>query len=266
MDAENVTESCPNCGQSVLRSDRTCWHCGAKLAFSLPEQPASGAGADDSAAADRAALLRIFYFAAMTVFAAAGFLLAVHALGQQPRLATSFALDETTAFTLRAPDGSFSVDLPAGLVWYFPQARYGPNRSASIMAGDARFPAALQPLLSRAPDAELLLLAEAETGILAVARSERLAGISVEDVLAFATDGDFTSGSVESAERGRNFAGNEIAMMLVEQDISPPLMCRQQIQPAENFLYMAALCAPAFDYEREAATFEAILGSLSFGQ
>jgi hypothetical protein len=218
---------------------------------------------DDTEEPDRTVFLQSLYFAAMTLLTALAFLFVVRALGQQPQLTTGFGSEETTAFTLRAPDGSFGIDLPAEVLWYFPGADHGSSRGAAAMVGDPRFTAALQPLLTRAPDVELLLLAQTESAILAMARSERLGGISVADVRAYAATVGFTGSVVSSTNQGRSAGGTATALLTVEQDTSPPLICRQQVQPSETHLYWATVCAPDFSFDQQSAIFDAILSSVA---
>lgn len=254
--------SCPDCGQAVLPGDSICWHCGAQLAAAAGGIPDEGsAESGKRSTADRLRGLQTLYYALMTAAVVIGLLLVIRSLGRQPRLSATFALSDTEALKLNAPDGSFSIDLPSDLLWVFPYAE-GMQQEVRRMVGDPRFAAALRPLLGRAPDHEMLLLAQAESGVLALARSERLAGISVSDIVTYANNETFSGSRVLSARRGTTGAGAPIAILTVELT-NPAATCRQHIMPTTEYAYLAGMCTNPGDFEEQAPTFNATLDSLT---
>jgi hypothetical protein len=194
----------------------------------------------------------------MTALTLTALLLVIHSLGQQPRLTANFEDGDAPTLNLRGSDGSFSIDVPPDLIWYLPNVRSGRHEEARQMLEDPRFFAALQPVAQRAPDIELLLLARAESGILTVARSDRLGGISVQDFLLYAAA---NSENIISTSSGKGQGGEEIALLTVEQP-DANLICRQYIIPKPDRTYLAAVCSEPQTFDEQAATFGAILDSL----
>lgn len=263
MKGEAATRTCENCSQPVLQTDTRCWHCGTKLKQLEPETGFDGEQphAEEEAAGEGPSL-QILFYAAMTAVTALALLLVIRSLGQQPRLSARFVLDDDSVMELTAPDGSFSIDVPPGLVWYFPQSKRGQGTAAAQMVNDPLFEAALQPLLDLASDEQMLLLAQAESGFLAVARSEQLGQLTVENVVGSLANEPFPGGAVLSTSAGSNRAGSQLAMITLEQE-DPPLRCRQYFLPNSAGAYLAAICAGPGQFEQQSAEFETILNSLA---
>lgn len=252
---------CENCGQPVLQGDSECWHCGVKLELTEPEPIAAVEKPNEKNAGEGAPPLQILFYAIMTAAIAFALLLVTRSLGQRPRLSAGFKTEDKLAVELIAPDGSFSIEIPAELIWYFPQANRGQVAAAAKMDNDPQFEAALQPLLDLAPDAQILLLAQSESGILSVARSEQLTRLTAEDVVVYLANETFPNGSVLATNRGSNRAGSDLAVITLER-LEPSMLCRQHFLPDSEAAYLAAICSDPEGFEEQSAVFDEILSSL----
>lgn len=271
MKEQATTRKCENCGQPVLQSDVTCWHCGLQLPppEAEPIFPAEEMeDLDDEQGGSDGSYFQILFYAVLTAVIALALLLLIRSLGKQPRLAAGFELDDTPAMELFAPDGSFSIEVPPELVWYFPQAKRGQGEEAAQMAGNPQFEAALQPLYGLASDGQLLLLAQAESGILVVGRSGQLGQLTVEEVVGSLASEHFPEGAVLVTKKGNNRAGSKLAIATLEQE-DPPRVCRQVFLPdagSANLAkgaYLAAICADPDQFNEQSTIIDAILTSLT---
>lgn len=265
MKDQGKTRRCENCGQPVLQSDVTCWHCGVKLPLLVAEPTflAGEAGFQDQEKEGlEAPPMQIIFYALLTAFIAFALLFVLRSLGKQPRLAANFAIEDTPAMELFAPDGSFSIEVPPELVWYFPQAQKGQGPQAAQMADNHQFEAALEPLYGLASDGRLLLLAQAEAGTLTVAWSERLGQLTVEEVVRSLPVEPFAEGAVLVTKNGNNREGSSLALVTLERD-NPPQLCRQVFLPDSDGAYLAAICADRDQFNEQSAVIDAILTSLT---
>lgn len=261
MDSRSEALKCENCGQPVLSSDIECWHCGAALAKLVPDTPSLEEHLDEEEERTSEPPLQILFYAAMTVMTALALLFVIRSLGRQPRLAAGLGLDDKPAAALVAPDGSFSIEIPAEMVWYFPQARRGRSAAARHMASDPQFEAALQPLLGLASDTEIILVGQVDSTILSVAQSGRLSQLTVENVVSSLPSEDFSDSIVLSTRKGESTLG-PAAIITVEQE-DPPLVCRQHFMPDSGGAYLAATCTEPGKFEQHSAAFDTILASFS---
>jgi hypothetical protein len=265
MKDQGTTRRCENCGQPVLQSDVTCWHCGVKLLRQAvePTFPARETGVQDQEQkGPEVPPMQILFYALLTAFIAFALLFVLRSLGKQPRLAANFAIEDTPAMELFAPDGSFSIEVPPEIVWYFPRAQKEQGAQAAQMANNPQFEAALQPLYGLASDGQLLLLAQAEAGTLTVARSERLGQLTVEEVVRSLPDESFAEGAILVTNNGNNREGSNLALVTLERD-NPPQLCRQVFLPDSDGAYLAAICAERDQFNEQSAVIDAILTSLT---
>lgn len=261
MNSQATTRRCENCGQPVLQSDIECWHCGVKLKHPEPE-PISEVEESQEEVGAGVPSLQVLFYAVMTASIALALLFVVRSLGQRPRLIAGFETDGAMAVELIAPDGSFSIEAPSQLIWYFPQAKRGQGDAAAQMVNDPQFRAALQPWHDLAPDVQILLLAQAESAILTVARSEQLGQLAVSNVVSSLANEPFPSGAVLATTKGNNRAGSTVAVITLEQE-DPPMLCRQQFLPAPEGAYLAAICSDPERFDDQSIVFDAILNSLT---
>jgi hypothetical protein len=261
---QGTTRRCENCGQPVLQSDITCWHCGVKLPLQVAEPTVSDGetGAEDQEERAETPPMQIIFYALLTTIIAFALLFVLRSLGRQPRLAASFAIEDTQAMELFDPDGSFSIEVPPEMVWYFPQAQKGQGPQAAQMENNPQFQAALQPLYDLASDGQLLLLGQTEAGTLTVARSERLAQLTVEEVIRSLPTEPFADGAILVTIDGNNRTGSSLALITLERD-NPPQLCRQIFLPGSKDAYLAAICAHRDQFNEQSAVIDATLTSLT---
>lgn len=265
MKDQAKTQKCGNCGQPVLQSDVTCWHCGAKLTLQEIEPHFTAESIEapvGGPAGSGVPPLQILFYALMTTCISLALLLVIRSLGQQPRLAASFAPEGTPVVELLSPARSFSIEVPPGLVWYFPQDKQGQGDAAEQMAMDPQFEAALQPLFGLTSDGQILLLAQTESGTLTVAQSKQLGQLSVEEVVGSLPEEPFPEGTVLVTKKETNRAGSDVAWITLEQD-DPPQLCRQVFLPGSDDAYLAAICAGRDQFNDQSTLIDAILNSLT---
>lgn len=262
MNGESATRVCENCGQPVLQNDTVCWHCDAKLTPAEPAAATAVERSDEENGGGGAPPVQILFYAAATAVIALALLLVIRSLGQQPRLSVSFEAGEMRAVELSDPGGAFTILLPDEFIWYFPQAKRGKDETAAQMANDPRFESASQPLLDLAPDSEFLLIAQGNSTALTIMRSERLGGLTLENVVGSMNSEVFPGSTVLAASKSSNNEGAELAAITLEQ-ADPSQSCRQHFLPETDAAYLASICSPPDQFERQAAVFEAILSSLT---
>ncbi len=267
MNGQASTRICDNCGQPVLRSDVACWHCGARLALLAAEAPAESAEPqiEEEGEESHGTPRQIIFYAIMTAVTALALLFVIRSLGRQPRLGANMDLGEVVAIELAAPDGSFTIEVPEDIIWYFPQVGHGRNEAAAQLAGEGQFEQALQPLLSLTEDSQRLLIGQMENGILSIVRSQRLGGLAVDNVVASLGNESFPGSSVLSTRKSRNRQGSALASLTIEQ-LDPPQICRQHLLPDKQGAYLSAICTDPASFDQQSAEFEAILNSLTIRQ
>ncbi len=261
MNNQATTRLCKNCGQPVLATDAVCWHCNAKL--SLPEPELANIAGESAQADDSPFLFQIFFYAALMIITAVALLLVTRSLGSQPRLINNPAAEGTPLVTLSAADGSFSIELPADWIWYFPQTDRGHGDGSAALAEDPRFQSALMPLGELAPDMQPVLLAQSESAILSVAKSERLGRFTVDNIVSSISSEAFPNSRVLESGAASTRLGLETAAITLEQR-RPPLVCRQYFLRDPEIVYLASICGGLKQFEQnKLAAFEPILASLA---
>lgn len=260
MNAEAAARTCDNCGQPVLISDRTCWHCGARLA-PRDRQPADPQTGEETAG--EVPLMQTLFYAVLLGATVLALLLVIRSLGRQPRLSGDFDAGMIPKVTLFGGGGAYSIDVPAEWeAWYFPQENRGQGVNAAALAADERFAQGLQPLLDLSADGELLLLAQSDADYLGIARSERLGQLAIEDVLAAVNGDTFAASPVSAAAASRTGQGAAAAALTLDQR-SPAQRCRQYFLPFAEGAYLAAVCTSPQRFTAQADLYEAILQSLT---
>ncbi len=262
MKGESATRVCENCGQPVLQSDTACWHCDARLAPAEPTAVAAAEQSDEAEGSEGAPPVQILFYVVATAVIALALLLVIRSLGQQPRLSTSFETDEVRAVELSDPEGSFTLQIPDEFIWYFPQVDRGKNGTAAQMAEDPQFGSAAQPLLELAPDSEFLLLAQGDSAVLTITRSERLGRLTVDNVVRSMNGETFPGSTILTAEKRGGSAGSNLAAITLEQS-DPSMICRQHFLPEPGGATLASICSNPEQFERQAVLFETILNSLT---
>lgn len=256
-----ATRTCDTCNQPVLRTDVTCWHCGAKLAPLPPGSAEEPGSRPSSAATAKPRAPHALLYAGLTAAVALALLLVTAALGRRPLLLQGVTGGAGDWVALRAADGGYQINLPAD--WSWQQARDATSEAELLARREAepRLQVGLAPLAGLLEQEALLLLAADETAFLLLARSPDLAQLAIPDFVAAVQADSFSGSSVRTATATANDAGQPAALLDVGQE-SPALRCRQLVLPGQRWGYLAAACAPEGQSGAYADTFATMLDSL----
>jgi hypothetical protein len=249
---------CDNCGQPVLRTDTTCWHCGVKLAPSSSEE-APPTTTQDVTLSQRSPNAPLY--AALTAVVAVALLLVTASLGRRPLLLQGISGGAADWVALRDGDGSYSIRLPAGWSWLQATNRANQTDLAERIAAGQQLQVGLDPIAQALDDVDIMLLADDGDSFLILGRSIRLADVPITDLLAALHAESFPTTTISHISAITNEAGQAAALLAVIQK-DPALECRQLILPAAAQGYLAATCTPAGQMGEQEALFMTMLTSL----
>lgn len=256
-----ASRTCDNCGQPVLRTDVTCWHCGAKLAPAAPSSSAAADARPSASTTDTPRAPHALLYAGLTTAVALALLLVTATLGRRPLLLQGVTGGAGDWVALRAMDGSYQINVPAGWSWQQAQDQASGAELLVRQEGEPRLQVALAPLSGLLEQEELLLLATDEAAFLLLARSPNLAQLAIPDFVAAVQTESFNSSTVHTATATTNDRSQPAALLDVSQ-VTPALHCRQLVLPGERWGYLAAACAPEEQSGAYAERFATMLGSL----
>ncbi|MCB8944165.1 MAG: hypothetical protein H6658_10460 [Ardenticatenaceae bacterium] len=264
-----MTQSCPNCNQTVLPTDTVCWQCG----YRLTKQPAAPKARPDAptavAPAEPFSLSAVMVYGGVTAVLVIFLLLTMRGLGKRPLV---FLHPDTNVNTgwLPVTDQSlqFTLDIPPTWHSFDKQDPAQRQALADLLAEEAAVAGAVVPLDTAVTDMEIVMVMMAEQvettdalpGFVVVAQSKALGRLSSDEVVQLV--GRETAVTVTEVNRFRSFLGdNRLSLLLEMPPTSHELTCQQHIIYSQTGAFLLAGCAPANQYAVYREPLEKILGS-----
>lgn len=251
-----ATRYCETCGQPVLGTDNTCWHCGAALG----PIPIASASPDATKPFTPPRAPYAALYAGLTGVIALALLLVTVSLGRRPLLLQGVTGGAGDWVALSGSGGRYRVHVPANWTWL--QAKDAPSQEALAerVAANEQMRVALAPLAERLSGSELLLLAESEEAFLLLSRSPTLAGLDADDLASALRQETFPNSTISEISVIANEADQQGTLLNVEQR-DPALRCRQLVLPGEARGYLATACTADLSGAQD-DVFLTLLGSL----
>jgi hypothetical protein len=266
-----MIRTCENCSRPLFDTDTICWHCGQKQ--SLPsqlestaeqEQPSSDSTIEDDPEPEPepvAPVLTLFY-GGLTVVVALALLLTIRSLGQSPIVTLKPDSSQGEWVSLTSLDKSFTIDIPAKWGWQFLEEKRAKSSITDLLENDNRIMTAITPLGDLVPDVEYLLVAQNDSSLLVVARSERLNRLSAQQAVTSLQEEQFDNIIVTEADLIQAASGEAKAVFTLKHK-DTPLQCDQYFVPGSSETYVVATCSLIESYKQQQGDFETILDSFS---
>lgn len=243
----NASYSCDNCGQSVLETDDTCWHCGRRLSKKTTET-ADQARAAGASTTTSLSLTTVGSYAAVTALVFLALLLLTWSLGERPLNLNG--LPRSGWQTTTDEDLSYALDLPQEWEWL--DKSDGRQRIIfdTTLAANPQFQAIIAPIGQREATLELVAIAtdtstngQVASSFLLVARDNGGKRLSAEQVVAYLQ----RSGNgiqVLEAKLVNDSTGRQGAELSIQvKSGAQELHCLQRFVAGSSASYLVAACS-----------------------
>jgi len=264
-----MKRTCENCSRPLFDTDTICWHCGQKQ--SLPaqpeftsEQPGSNSTIEDDPEPEPepVATALILFYGGLTAVIVLALLLTIRSLGQSPIVTLKPDSSQGEWVSLNSLDKSFTIDIPANWDWQFLEEKRAKSSITDLLENDRRIMMAITPLGDLVPDIEYLLVAQNDSSLLAVARSERLNRLSPQQAVTSLQEEQFENIIVKEAHLIQATPGKAKAVFTLKH-MDPPLQCDQHLVPGSSATYVVAACSLIESYKQQHGDFKTSLDSFS---
>ncbi|MAT95886.1 MAG: hypothetical protein CL608_01865 [Anaerolineaceae bacterium] len=265
-----MVQRCEHCGQTVMTTDKQCWHCGKKLSSgksTLAKPPQLATAVSEENSTPMPPFTTILLYAGLTAVALLILMATTRAIGQAPLFVTNSDnvppagwqpfTDNQLRFTLNLPETWQLFDMtraPETLTL---------RSSPPLQAIDQTFDALV-------PDTQLLFLGTEDTAVfddgspvfVLVAQSRRLQQLSPEQIIAYAQAQLPENVTLSAVNQLKDSVAEQTGSLLfnIEQD-ETLWRCLEQIGPGDDSVYLVVTCTSFAQYPRHQSDFEAILRS-----
>ena len=265
-----MKRTCENCSRPLFDTDTICWHCGQKQSLpvqpeSTSEQPSIDSTIEDGPEPEPepVATALILFYGGLTAVIVLALLLTIRSLGQSPIVTLKPDSSQGEWVSLNSPDKSFTIDIPAKWDWQFLEEKRAKSSVTDLLENDRRIMTAITPLGDLVPDIEYLLVAQNGSGLLVVARSERLNRLSPQQAVTSLQEEQFDNIIVTEAHLIQA-APEEAKAVFTLKHMDTPLQCDQYMVPGPSETYVVAACSLIESYKQQHGDFKTALDSLRF--
>ncbi len=264
-----MVQRCEHCGQSVMATDKQCWHCGKAL--SPGKSPSVKSPQLATAVPDDTVPLppfrTILLYAGLTAVALLLLITTTRAIGRAPLfLANSNTVAPVGWRPITDSQLRFTLNLPKA--WHTFELERAPETptfrsSPSLQALEGTFEALVA-------DTQLLFLGTEDTAVFTagepvfvlVAQSQRLEQLSLNEIIGYAQaqlPENVTLSAINPLEDSTEVQMGSL-LFNIEQD-GALWRCLEQIGPGDAGVYLVVTCTSFAQYPRHQSDFEAILRS-----
>ena len=264
-----MKRTCENCSRPLFDTDTICWHCGQKQTLpaqpeSTSEQPRSNSTIENvpEQEPEPVATALTLYYGGLTVVIVLTLLLIIRSLGQSPIVTLNPDSSQGEWVSLNSSDKSFTIDIPANWDWQFLKGKQAQSSIIDLLENDHRIMTAISPLGDLVPDVEYLLVAQHDSNLLVVARSERLNRLSTQQAVTSMQEEQFDNIIVTEANLLQATPGDAKSVFTLKH-LDTPLQCDQYLVPGPSETYVVAACSLIENYKQQHGDFKTALDSFS---
>jgi hypothetical protein len=265
-----MIQRCEHCGQTVMATDKQCWHCGKKMSSgkSILAKPAQLATAvPDENTTPMPPFTTILLYAGLTAVALLILMAATRAIGQAPIFVASNGsiapagwqsfTDSQLRFTLNLPETWHLIDMTRA-----PEA-ITLRSSPPLQAIDQTFDALVA-------DTQFLFLGTEDTAVFAdgspvfvlIAQSRRLQQLPSDQIAAYVQAQLPENVTLSAVNQLEDSVAEQTGSLLFNIEQGEALWrCLEQIGPGDEGVYLVVTCTSFAQYPRHQSDFEAILRS-----
>jgi hypothetical protein len=264
-----MKRTCENCSRPLFDTDTICWHCGQKQSLPIQpettlEQPPNNTTLenDPEREPEPVATALTLYYGGLTVVIALTLLLIIRSLGQSPIVTLNPDSSQGEWVSLNSSDKLFTIDIPANWDWQFLEGKQAQSSIIDLLENDHRIMTAISPFGDLVPDVEYLLVAQNDSSLLVVTRSERLNRLSTQQAVTSLQEEKFDNIIVTEAHLIEAAPGDVKAVFTLKHT-DTPLQCDQYLVPGPSETYVVAACSLIEIYKQQHGDFKTALDSFS---
>jgi hypothetical protein len=265
-----MVQRCEHCGQTVMATDKQCWHCGKVLSHGnsqLPISPQAATAVPHDDTLPMPPLTTILLYAGLTAVALLILITTTRAIGQSPLfLANRNTVLQAGWQPITDSQLQFTLNLPE--TWHVFELERAPEApslrsSPPLQAVERTFEALVvdtQPIFLGTEDT-----AEFANGtpvFVLIAQSQRLKQLTPEEMIGYAQQQLPENATLSAVNLPEDSVEGESGSLLfnIEQD-EALWRCLEQIGPGSQAVYIVVTCTSFAQFPRYHSDFEAILRS-----
>jgi len=264
-----VVQRCEYCGQTVMTTDKQCWHCGKTLSPGSAhlERTPQLATAVPNDAPPLPPFTTILLYAGLTAVALLILITTTRAIGRAPLFLTSNSTVAPAGWQpITDSQLQFTLNLPE--TWHTFELERAPE--ALTLSNTPPLQAVAHTFAALVADTQLVFLGTEDTAVFTngapvfvlIAQSQRLEQLSLDEIIGYAQaqlPENVTLSTVNPLGDSTEVQTGSL-LFNIEQD-EALWRCLEQIGPGNEGVYLVVTCTSFAQFPRHQSDFEAILRS-----
>ena len=262
-----MVQRCEHCGQTVMATDKQCWHCGRFLNRGQGNFVKPTPETSDSQTATLPSLPAILLYAGLTAVSLLLLITTTRTIGHAP-LFLAGKNNQLLAGWQPFTDGQLQFTLNVPQSWYLFEVAQAPEVDAlrqNVLLQDVN-----RIVESLAADTELLFLSTEDTAVFAdgvpvfvlVAQSQRLQQLTPDEIIKYAQqqmpEHVAFSNAPQPAAAAQESAGRLLFNINQDEQV---WRCIEQFNPGSRSVYLVFTCTSFAQFPTHLDDFEIILSS-----